>query len=71
MAFVQQAINNNDNVSIWMQVITKDHDEKIGNGETKITNNKFEKINHNVHGFLEGWYFIDFQGCFQGPMIII
>jgi hypothetical protein len=24
-----------------------------------------------VHGFLEGWYFIDFQGCFQGPMIII
>ncbi len=54
-----------------MQVITKDHDEKIGNGETKMTNNKFEKINHNVHGFLEGWYFIDFQGCFQGPMIII
>lgn len=34
MAFVQQSINNNDNVSIQVQIIAKDHNEKIGNGET-------------------------------------
>jgi hypothetical protein len=34
MTFVQQSINNNDNVSIQMKVIVKDHNEKIGNGET-------------------------------------
>lgn len=34
MAFVQQVINNNDNVSIWVQVIFKNHNEKVGNGET-------------------------------------
>jgi hypothetical protein len=34
MTFVQQALNNNDNVNIRVQVIAKDHNEKIGNRET-------------------------------------
>jgi hypothetical protein len=25
---------------------------------------KFEKLNHNVHEFLEEWYFVNFQGFF-------
>jgi hypothetical protein len=34
MAFLQQIINNNDNINIKVQIIAKDHNEKIGNGET-------------------------------------
>lgn len=33
-----------------------------------MINIKFEKIDRNVHGFFEEWYFLDSQGCFEGPM---